>query len=184
MEDYQRDFVQIFHVNGNHWVCVSREKESVKLYDSLHNKTTKGVINIIARYVRSKEDTINIDVMNVNQQTNMYDCRLCSLAYATTQLYGKKPTNFNYRNIRKHFITCIHEKKIKDFPTTVSSRKNDVIRKINCPLFCICRGIHIIDVSIQAYSNMTSYDNCNAWYHDNCIVLNISKSLTLCEKCL
>ena len=48
------DFVQIIHANGNHWVCVSRDKESVKLYDSLHKKTTKGEINLIARNVRSK----------------------------------------------------------------------------------------------------------------------------------
>ena len=73
---------------------------------------------------------------------------------------------------------------ITDFPTTVSSRMNDVSRKINCPLFCICRGIHIKDVSIPEYSNMTACDNCNAWNLDNCIVLDISKSLSLFEKCL
>ena len=30
---------------------------------------------------------------------------------------------------------------------------------------------------------MTACDNCNSWFHDNCVILTISNLLTLCKNC-
>ena len=59
------DFIQIFLVNDNNWVCVERENNSIQLFDSMNKKTTKSAVHIIARYVASnlKKD-IREDISN------------------------------------------------------------------------------------------------------------------------
>ena len=109
------DFIQIFFVNTSHWICVSRENNSIKLYDSMNKKTSKHAVNVIARYIASKYSSIKIEVMNVQQQNNSYDCGIYALAFATTLLFGKCPTKFNYINIRNHFIKCMLNKCIIDY---------------------------------------------------------------------
>ena len=112
--------IQIFLVNDNHWVCVERENNSIKLFDSMNKKTTKSAIHIIARYIASKENKINLQIMNVQQQSNSNDCGIYALAFTTSLLFCKCTTKFNYCSIRKHFIDSIVN------PTIVSCRKNSI----------------------------------------------------------
>ena len=122
-------------------------------------------------------------VMNVQQQKNSFDCGVFALPYATTLILGKEPTNYNYTNIREHLMLCLNKNIVQEFSTSVSSRKISCVRIINCQLFCICRGIYIKNPKEIGYSNMTACDNCNSWFHDNCVILTISNLLTLCKNC-
>ena len=75
-------------------------------------------------------------------------------------------------------MLCLNQNIVRDFSTSVSSRKMSCIRTINCKLFCICRGIYIRNPKESGYSNMTACDNCNCCFHDNCVILIISNLLT------
>ena len=46
----KRNFIQIFHVNGNHWNCVHRRNGNIMIYDSKHKDLTKSAINTISRF--------------------------------------------------------------------------------------------------------------------------------------
>ena len=118
-------------------------------------------------------------IINVQQQNNSFDCGSLALAYETTLILGKEPTNYNYTNIREHLMVCFNQNIVRDFSISVSSRKMSCIRTINCKLFFICRGIYIRNPKESGYSNMTARDNCNCWFHDNCFILIISNLLTL-----
>ena len=111
----------------------------------------------------------------VQQQNNSNDCGVYALAFSTSLLFCKCLTKFNYYSIRKHFIDCIVHKKVVDYPIIVSCRKNSILRIVNDDLFVMCR-----DIKLEYYSHITACDNCNEWFHDNRILLYISKLFRHC----
>ena len=53
------EFVQILHVNGNHWITISNigvSDNSVNVYDSLYNCITQTTKELIAKYVHKEKD--------------------------------------------------------------------------------------------------------------------------------
>ena len=60
------EFVQVLHVNGNHWITISNiglSDSSVNVYDSLYNGIDKATKELIAKYVH--KDKVKINIMNV-----------------------------------------------------------------------------------------------------------------------
>lgn len=116
------EFVQIVHINNNHWVCLSSigclpghanlldslahaviSQESRELAMNLLGPNFKGIANI-----------------PVQQQHNQSDCGIFAIAFATCLVYGSNPCNvtFNIPRMRPHLLWCIQAGSMQLFPTT------------------------------------------------------------------
>ena len=76
------EFVQVLHVNGNHWITISNigvSDNSVNVYDSLYNGITQTTKEIIAKYVHKEK--VKINIINVQQQENDSDCGVFAIAF-------------------------------------------------------------------------------------------------------
>ena len=177
------NFLQILHVNSNHWVCIQRENGHIRLYDSSNKLTSKDTLNTIARFLRSPEKSIHIEVMNVQQQSNWFDCGVYAIAFTISLLHSKSPVFFNYLDVRGNFIKLINTNNVISFDTQIASRKVEVLRIVKVDLYCSCRGIFIKDIEDKLYSDMTECENCLEWFHDNCIELVMCNTIKLCKTC-
>ena len=105
------EFVQILHVQGNHWICISAiggENDEVQVYDNLNYELSLNIKKVIAHIMQSPGKRIKIKYMNVQHQTDSYDCGLFALAFCTSFCYGKNPMDENYdqQGIRNACQVC------------------------------------------------------------------------------
>ena len=91
------EFVQILHVNGNHWITISNigvPDSSVNVYDSLYSGINQATKELIAKYVH--KDKVKINIINVQQQENESDCGVFAIAFAKCLLEGKDPYQYDF----------------------------------------------------------------------------------------
>ena len=92
------DFVQVLHVNNNHWVCVSSINCApgyVNLMDSLSNPVlSQEIVDLVKNLLGSRYKGIN--QLPVQQQLNMSDCGVFAIAFATCLLYGLNPSQVRF----------------------------------------------------------------------------------------
>ena len=172
------NFIQIFHINENHWICAERNTNTnnIQIYDSLNKNLKRKYLGVVARYACLKDDIIKLDIMNVHQQRNTFDCGFFALAFAMTLAIGKHPTQFNFVDVRGDSIKILNSNK-KDYSTVVSSRRNKIIKHLSAQIYCVCRSFYINEPD----KSMTACDNCNKWFHDACVILKNKNNL--CKKC-
>ena len=84
-------FVQLLHVNNNHWVCVSSVNCApgyVNLMDSLANPVIpQEITNLVKDLLGPRYAGIN--QLTVQQQRNDSDCGVFAIAFATCIVYGQ-----------------------------------------------------------------------------------------------
>ncbi len=94
-------YVQILHINNNHWVTVSNinffsekdERERMLIYDSLvPKKIDLDLKKQVCSFVCPVSSNFRFDVINIMPQPNSYDCGIFAIANATELLHGKNPT--------------------------------------------------------------------------------------------
>ncbi len=123
--NYNSLFVNILHVNSNHWLCVSNYKcniHEINIYDSLQvfrNGLPTKVLNL---FNKMQPNLRTVRIKAVQQQTNGVDCGLFSLAYATSICNNIDPCTifFNQLKLREHFNHCVSNKHVLMFPYTVN----------------------------------------------------------------
>ena len=112
------DFIQILHTGHHHWVCVSSigcEPGVVHLYDSLFS----GVIdNDVKEQVICLFGEKDVKVVNVQQQTNMYDCGIFAIAFATCLACNILPetVHLDVALLRPHLKRCLKSGQMEPFP--------------------------------------------------------------------
>ena len=80
------EFLQILNVRGNHWILLSTigcPPATVNVYHSLHGHLLPPAQRVVADLLQCKEANITIRYMDVQWQSNGYDCGLFALANAT-----------------------------------------------------------------------------------------------------
>ena len=85
-------FVQILHVDNNHWmtvICI--EDTLVKMYDSVYRSVDTDVTIQAASMIKSSSDYISFRVENTQIQKGGVDCGLFAIAYATEFCFGNCP---------------------------------------------------------------------------------------------
>ena len=113
------------------------------------------------------------------------NCRLFSLAFATSLCVGDDPTTINYvqNGFRKHLIQCLEGGCISPFPAQRRKRtmKQKTVIKLNVPVYCTCRQ--------PEGGRMIQCDQCNEWYHEECtsvpkeIIRKINNISWKCDTC-
>ena len=90
-------FVQVLHMNNNHWICVAGNKSyEVSVYDSMGGNLGKDTVHVIARVVRCQDEVLMVKIMPVQHQTNGNDCGLFAFAFATDFAEGIDPSERYY----------------------------------------------------------------------------------------
>ena len=81
-------FLQILHVQNNHWITVTSIPPScVYIYDSKYNLMTDNTKMQIAAIMHTDESCIDVKIPRIQYQEGSSDCGLYSIAYATDVAY-------------------------------------------------------------------------------------------------
>ena len=114
-------FIQIVHLNNNHWVCFSSINSPpgyVAVYDSLSSPVTQELLELA--FDLTGPAFKGIHSIPVQQQKNGSDCGVFSIVFATSLVYGQNPMNVTYNigQMRPHLLQCIQGGILTPFPTT------------------------------------------------------------------
>lgn len=115
------DFVQILHVNNNHWVGVSSINCApgyVNLMDSLSQPViSQEITHLVENLLGHRYKGVNH--LPVQQQLNGSDCGVFAIAIATCLMYGQNPSQafFNITRMRPHLFKCLKAHAMELFPT-------------------------------------------------------------------
>ena len=180
-------FIQILHVNGNHWICVSNMMSKkgmncvdniinhyyiilitghIQVFDSLYNDISSDTVNQICSIVRSQKKSVTIEIMDVLKQCGSTDCGLFALAFGTSLCIGESPSEKKYiqRDLRAHLHNCFESDNPCPQPFPSSNRQKvpaNLIKKTKVvPIFCHCR--------LPEKGNMIECCQCSEWYHEIC----------------
>ncbi len=75
-----------------------RGSNNVYIYDSLTSKPpSNSLINTTCSFFKCEWDSIHFDVVNVQRQSNHYDCGLFAIAYAVELAHGEDPAKLRLR---------------------------------------------------------------------------------------
>ena len=112
--------IQIFHINGNHWIVAAAAKsgKSVQVYDSAHTSLDQASAVLIKDFFRFSLSNIKAVAVQ-KQQPGSNDCGVYAIANATTVAFGGDPSLVKYDQsaMRFHLIECLTLKNIKPFPS-------------------------------------------------------------------
>jgi len=190
-----KKFVQILHVNANHWITISTvgcAPGNVKVYDTMHHKlslemksTVADLMQVLINHVvvsllatvcflQVKQKFLVVEYVNVQQQKGMSDCGVLAIAIATAICHGKEPEfqNFDQSQARKHLQKALEEKVLTPFPAEPAVRRKARFQKERLRIYCYCR---LIDDG----RHMIRCDGCEDWIVSRCQQLfwRIKKSL-------
>ena len=72
----------------------------------------------IASLLGTTRKSVSLTFIDVQQQSNSYDCGLFALAYASSICDGVDPTTINYKqcNLHPHFLNCLMKDEYHSFP--------------------------------------------------------------------
>ena len=111
--------VQIFHVNGNHWIVAATAKagKSVCVYDSAHTSLDQVSATLIKNFFRYQYTNIKM-VPVQKQHPGSNDCGVFAIANAIAIAFGEDPSmlHSNQTLMRTHLIECLTMKSIEVFP--------------------------------------------------------------------
>lgn len=76
------EFVQIFHVCGNHWCVASNVEceENVNVNDTFFTSVSEETF--ITRMLSSSATTMTVQMMEIEKQANLSDCGILAIAIA------------------------------------------------------------------------------------------------------
>ena len=111
--------LQIFHIEGSHWVCattIGASGKEVLVYDSAYTRWSDQAVCFVRKQLRCAASSITIQ-KKVQKQWGGNECGLYAIANATSLAYGKDMTYIESA-MRDHLVHCLSENKLKLSPTT------------------------------------------------------------------
>ena len=114
------DFIQLLHINNNHWVCtisIDCLPGHVNLLDSMSSPVISQEVRELAMHLPGPSFK-GINNIPVQQQHNGSDCGVFTIAFAACLAYGKTPLiNFDIPRMRPHLLRCLKACSMQLFPT-------------------------------------------------------------------
>ena len=93
------EFLQVLNVNENHWILIYTIEcppSTVNVYDSLHGRLSSQALRVVADLIQSRAADITLRYMDVQWQSNGYDCGLFALANATALCDATDPSIYYF----------------------------------------------------------------------------------------
>ena len=162
-------FVQILHVNHNHWVTISTVNcgpNTVKIYDTMHEELSMESKTVIADLLQTSERYIKLEYVNVQRQIGGADCGLLAIAIATAICCGQHPEllEIEQDKAREHLKSSFEQKLLNPFPSRPVSRE-PCIGEEKLHIYCYCR-------QIDDGQRMVICDKCDSWFHVACVKIS------------
>ena len=159
-----KEFVQVLHSNGNHWLTVSTigcSYSTVKVYDSLYREMPKSTIKQVCALLMSSQPNITLQFVPSDLQQNENDCGPLALAFCTALCEGKDPQGLQFvqNKMRHHLLICLQQGHMTPFPCKGTVRIGDMMN-YHIPICCTCRN--------QEEGNMVQCERCKKWLHQEC----------------
>ena len=93
-------YIQIAHVNGNHWVTLEGAHGSmVRVYDSKYQYISESTQKIISCMTMPDRNYIDVHIQNTQKQSGSSDCGLYAIAFAVELCFGNNPASFRYASL-------------------------------------------------------------------------------------
>ena len=179
-----RSFVQIIHVNGNHWACLTNKfchsESDVELYDSLHtDPANDSILEQAAAILKStycKE--MCIKVINVQTQKGVSECGAFAIAMAYDlcnhldpfqRAYDQSKLRLNIEKVfvRRSFCGIFFSKPQRSNSKLLPER---IVKALNVELHCVCRLPELLE---SRYGDMACCDACKNWFHADCLAIPV-----------
>lgn len=174
--------LQVLHIDKCHWAALQIEDSRLFLYDSVYSSASKYTLEVIARLIQSKEQSFQVNVMNVAKQSGSVDCDLYTLAYITCLVLKRDPTTvvFDKDELRPHLVEVLQSGKVDMFPIKLQGRPvNRIQRLLTCKVYCLCR--------LPEWSHgdtMISCNKCQERFHLECLATSLpGDGYWLCKNC-
>lgn len=147
------EFVQIIHVGGSHWACLSnvfcsREHDVVELFDSMPPDDLDNTIKEqAATIMHCESERFTICVVNVQWQEKGDTCGMFAVAMAYDLCNRKDPflSSYNETRMRTHLRRCFEQETITRFPGSDLSRRNRrkrIINEVSIDVLCLSISRH------------------------------------------
>ena len=94
-----QESLQIVHVNNNHWIVATTancHEADISIYDSFNSPVNKETQSILARLLKTRNDSFRIQIAKVNRQSGSNDCGVFAAAYCTSLAFGQDPSTVVY----------------------------------------------------------------------------------------
>lgn len=114
----------------NHWITVTKKENCNEwiVYDSMNNtKNIKHIQNILEK-IEGIGQCIHLNLVKVQDQININDCGLFSIAFSISICLGKDPSKIFYfqSKMRDHFNECVESGYFLDFPSIGIDIKEEI----------------------------------------------------------
>ena len=92
MESMSPGGVQLLHVNGSHWICLS----TIQIYNSQNTGIPHIVRQCLASLIKPASRSLPVEVMSSQAQEGCSDCGLFTIANAIPLSSGLNPSNTHW----------------------------------------------------------------------------------------
>jgi len=164
------EFLQILNDGSNHWITISTlgcKQSEVLVFDSMHMRKQKAncyIENQVATLLKSCNKTITLKYADVQRQSDVNDCGLFALVFATDIVNKRDPRLIKFRqaHMRNHLLECLKSGYLSMFPTFSAPRRPQGILSLETfEIFCICR--------MPSIPPMVECSTCHSWFHTACV---------------
>ena len=112
--------LQIFHIDGDHWICASTigvSGKRVLVYDSAYTSWDESTLCLLRKQFQCSPSNVCI-LKGVQKQHGGKECGLYAIANATSIALGKDPLKLHYNEalMREHLVHCFLNKDLEQFP--------------------------------------------------------------------
>lgn len=167
-------FIQIFHVNDNHWVTVSNvrnvELDALTVYDSKSRDSMSiDFQEQICSLVRPRFGKVILDIARVELQENDNDCGVYAIAFATELVLNHDPvlSVWKKEEMRSHLCSCLENGEFSRFPILKTKRGTFGCRiKASIPVKIQCNICHMPNKKSKP---MIRCGICHQMYHKECV---------------
>lgn len=138
------DFVQIVHNGFGHWLIISNigSNGGAEIMVSLHPSINTFVKKQIAAMLKTTENEIQVNIMDIQVQAGTCDCGLFAVATSSALVNGIHPgeCTFNQSGMRRHLYDSFNQGIIDLFPLLKHRRAGKKVKYSETfSVYCNCR---------------------------------------------
>ncbi len=165
----QNKCVHILHIRQNHWITVSYlfcGENQLSVYDSKSAPLDQKTLQTLSWMVRPQSEHFYVLQPAVQQQSNLSNCGVFSVAFAYALCKGHPPElcMFNEGRLRSQLYASLTKNCISFSIKIRESEAQANVTKTAVPVYCVCRTAHYKELMVQCCS-------CQQWYHPTCVYI-------------
>ena len=137
--EHDAEYIQILFTGQNecgHWICMYYCNDIIHIYDSFNQKCLTEDQMIYINRLFPNKNNLKITFETVQQQDNIYDCGIFSIAFVISLIFNVCPCGliFDIKLMRKHLLELYHTSMLTMFPVSKNHFNNNLFISNHTPL--------------------------------------------------